>query len=159
MDSTDKMEEWAMLTVGRKWVVRSRMRKEKDVRMTRVKRVWVSEICRESRTDMGHSDIRQMAQSAQLCLHYSHWSSKNSHETKVIPAVRRCAPPVRLYVCGLWTWLFPPHATSFGCYTVSIDLRFTRRAYHMPCVWAHGAQTNCLLFSRGQGLVGLHSTQ
>lgn len=40
------------------------------------------------RTDMGHSDIRQMAQSAQLCLHYSHCSSKNRHETKVKPAAR-----------------------------------------------------------------------
>ena len=27
---------------------------------------------REGRTNMGHSDIRQMALSAQLCLHYSH---------------------------------------------------------------------------------------
>lgn len=67
------------------------MRNEKDeVKTTRGRRVPVSEICRErqieSRTDMGHSDIRQMAQSAQLCLHYSHCSSKNSQETKVKPA-------------------------------------------------------------------------
>lgn len=27
---------------------------------------------REKETDMGHSNIRQMAWSARLCLHYSH---------------------------------------------------------------------------------------
>lgn len=53
------------------------MRKEKDnVWMTGIRSVPVREGGRE-RTDMGHSDIRQMAQSAQLCLHYSHCSSKN----------------------------------------------------------------------------------
>lgn len=43
MDNTDKMEDWRMLTAGRKSAARSRMRKEKDnVRMTGAKRVeWV----------------------------------------------------------------------------------------------------------------------
>lgn len=67
---------------------RSGMRKEKDnVWMTGIRSVPVRKGRRE-RTDMGHSDIRQMAQSAQLCLHYSHCSSKNRHETKVKPAAR-----------------------------------------------------------------------
>lgn len=169
MDNTDKMEDWRMLTVGRKSAARSRMRKEKDnVRMTRAKKSRVSEMCRESRTDMGHGDIRQMARSAQLCLHYSHWSSKNSHETKVIPGgcavcVRRWTPPVRLPANAARA-----HAFFFFC--------STRAELRLPCcthspVEIHTmrvsqsmrlnsqAQTNCLLFSRGQGLVGLHSTQ
>ena len=39
---------------------------------------------------MGHSDIRQMAPSAQLCLHYSHCSSKNRPETREKPAILVC---------------------------------------------------------------------
>lgn len=45
-----------------------------------------SESCRESVTDMGHGDIWQMAQSAGLCLLYSHWSREEEEKRRLIPA-------------------------------------------------------------------------
>lgn len=47
-------------------------------------------------TDMGHGDIWQMAQSARLCLHYSHWSREEEEEKgRLIPAASGAgeAPP------------------------------------------------------------------
>lgn len=163
MDNTDKMEDWRMLTVGRKSAARSRMRKEKDnVRMTRAKKSRVSEMCRESRTDMGHGDIRQMARSAQLCLHYSHWSSKNSHETKVIPGgcavcgVRRWTPPVRLPArgssCTCIFFHFSPRAPSFGYRAAHIrPSRFTQCAYHNLCDWTHRLKLIACFSQEGKG--------
>ncbi len=172
MDNADNMGDWQMLRARRKLVVRRRdeegKRQREDDKRKKSTIEWdlqrererEREGERESRTDMGHGDIRQMAQSAQLCLHYSHWSSKNSHETKAKPAARwafcRWMPPVSLHACShdfhVWMCVFPAHVSILSAEIhstcVSLSMRLSSQA-----------QTNCLLFSRGQGLVGLQSTQ
>lgn len=156
MDSEDKTEEWQLSRVGRKWIGsgnnRSRMRKEKDnVRTAGVGRVWVRE-GGGSRTDMGHSDIRQMAQTAQLCLLYSHCSSKNSHKIKMRPAA-----------CGLFCrWMSACMCScDFGFYlhTRLQSSIFREHWYHTLLCLNSQPQSNCLLFSRGHGLLDLQSTQ
>lgn len=90
---------------------------------------------------MGQSDIRQMAHSAQLCLHYSHCSSKSSHETQVKPAANcvfagELLSVYTVYMCRLLCVDvgFFLHMQKASAVVSIYLLRVTQSAYHTPCV-------------------------
>lgn len=143
MDKTDKMEDWLMLRVGRTWVARRWTRKEKG---NDEGQEW--NVQGESRADMGHGDIRQMAQSARLCLHYSHWSSKKKkkktamRQKQSLQVNASCTPPEHVFS------LHTQPASATGSMHL---LRFTRLANHTPCVWAHTLKLIACFSQEGKG--------
>ena len=156
MDNTDKMVDRRMLRTGRKWC----WGRERENRVARQEREGERAGVRER--DMGHSDIRQMAPSAQLCLHYSHCSSKNRPETREEPAIL------------VYEWVFAGgrllsayvyrQSTEYMCVylhmlIVCISACVCESLYYAHCICLGSwSKRNCLLFSRGRGLAGLHST-
>lgn len=109
---------------------------------------------------MGHGDIRQMAPSARLCLHCSHCSSKKKKKKQPGDKVEASAwcvfAGVSMSVVHVCVRVISPYAKSY--YKYLSDEIHTAGLSHSTCRSSQ-APTNCLLFSRGQGPVGLQSTQ
>lgn len=162
MDNTDKMEDWRMLTVGRKSAARSRMRKEKDnVRMTRAKRVeWVK--CAERAGEIWAVVTlgRWLGALSSVYITLTD-QAKTATRQKWSLVGARCASAgerLRSGSAARAHAFVPPREPSFGYrgarHTVEIHTMRLSQSMRLNSQ----AQTNCLLFSRGQGLVGLHST-
>lgn len=172
MDNTDKVEDWQMLRVGRKLAVRSGMRKEEDnTRMTTERKVWVGE--REKR----QKDKRRRAGQIWAKVTLGRWLTALSsvYITLTVQAKAAMRQKWNLqhdvclqvnscqsiqHICAdlcVWMWVFFSTCKNFQLLYLSAESH-TMSVSHSMCLSSQ-AQTNCLLFSRGQGLVGLQSTQ
>lgn len=157
MDNTDKMEDWQMLRVGRKWVVRSRTTREKikwgwqeqkefewvrSAERERAGQIWASVTLGRwlgalssvyiTLTDQAKTAMKQK------------WTLQHD----VCLQVNASCQSVRVQFCE---YMFPLHMQPASA-TVSIyPLRFTRCAYHTRCVWAHRLKLIACFSQEGEG--------